>query len=78
MPSSGDCTRVRVKHGIYRQTNGKYAVGVMVGGRPRFCTLEAVTLRDARKQREQLVDYADAVRGLRISALNTVEYNPFE
>ena len=66
MPSSGDCTRVRVKHGIYRQTNGKYAVGVMVGGRPRFRTLEAVTLRDARKQREQLVDYADAVRGLRI------------
>ena len=78
MPSSGDCTRVRVERGIYRQTNGKYAVCVMVGGRPRFRTLEAVTLRDARKQREQLVDYADAVRGLRISALNTVEYNPFE
>ena len=34
MPSSGDCTRVRVEHGTYRQTNGKYAVGVMVGRRP--------------------------------------------
>ena len=54
MPSSGDCTRVRVERGIYRQTNGKDAVCVMVGGRPRFRTLEAVTLRDARKQRELL------------------------
>ena len=54
MPSSGDCTRVRVERGIYRQTNGKYAVCVMVGGRPRFRTLEAVTLRDARKQCELL------------------------
>jgi hypothetical protein len=49
-----------------------------LAGAPHFRTLEAVTLRDAQEQREQLVDYADAVRGLRISALNTVEYNPFE
>ncbi len=54
MASSGDSRRVRVARGIYRQTNGKYAVCVMVAGRPRFRTVEAVTLEDARKQRELL------------------------
>jgi integrase len=54
MPSSGDCTRVRVERGIYRQTNNKFAACVMVDGRPRFRTLEATDLTEARRQRELL------------------------
>jgi integrase len=46
--------RTRVERGIYRQANGKYAVCVMVDGRARFRTLEAASLRDARRQRQAL------------------------
>jgi len=44
MPSSGGSRRVRVERGIYRQTNGRYAVCVIVDGQPRFRTLNAATL----------------------------------
>ena len=54
MPSSGGNSRVRVERGIYRQTNGKYAVCVRVDGRARFRTLEVATLVEAREQRELL------------------------
>src|SRR5207247_8853915 len=54
MPSSGGSRRVRVERGIHRQTNGRSAVCVMVDGQPRFRTLGAVTLTEARKQRELL------------------------
>jgi hypothetical protein len=43
-----------MERGIYRQSNGKYAVCVMVDGRPRFRTLEASRLDEVRTQREQL------------------------
>ena len=33
--------RRRVERGIYEQENGKYAVCVMVTGRPHFRTLDA-------------------------------------
>ncbi|MGH3001738.1 MAG: tyrosine-type recombinase/integrase [Gaiellaceae bacterium] len=46
--------RRRIECGIYEQPNGKYAVCVMVGGRPRFHTLDAATLKDARRQRAVL------------------------
>jgi integrase len=45
---------VRVKRGIYRQKNGKYAVCVRVDGRARFRPLEAATLVEALRQREAL------------------------
>jgi hypothetical protein len=54
MPSSGGSRRVRVERGIYRQTNGRYAVCVMVEGRPRFRTIDAGSLSGARRQRELL------------------------
>src|SRR2546425_4543530 len=54
MPSSGSSRRVRVERGIYRQTNGRYAVCVMVEGRPRFRTIDAGSLSGARRQRELL------------------------
>jgi len=54
MPSSGGSRRVRVERGIYRQTNGKYAVCVRVDGQARFRTLEAATMVEAREQRELL------------------------
>jgi integrase len=50
---SGPCRR-RLERGIYEQPNGKFAVCVMVAGRPRFRTIEAVTLEEARQQRELL------------------------
>lgn len=56
MARSGDSRRVRVERGIYRQPNGKFAVCVRVNGRARFRTLEAVTLAEAREQRELLQD----------------------
>ena len=54
MPSSGGSRRVRVERGIHRQTNGRYAVCVMVEGRPRFRTIDAGSLSEARRQRELL------------------------
>jgi len=41
--------RTRLERGIYRQSNGAYAVCVMVDGRARFRTLPARTLADARR-----------------------------
>ena len=58
MPSSGDSRRVRVERGIYRQTNGRYAVCVMVEARPRFRTIDAGSLPEARRQRELLQSIA--------------------
>jgi hypothetical protein len=49
---------VRVERGIYRQTNGRYAVCVMVEGRPRFRTIDAGSLSGARRQRELLQSVA--------------------
>src|SRR5712691_3340045 len=60
MPSSGGSRRVRVERGIYRQTNGRYAVCVMVEGRPRFRTIDAGSLSGARRQRELLKSIARA------------------
>jgi integrase len=51
---------VRVKRAIYRQTNGRYAVCVMVEGRPRFRTIDARSLSGARRQRELLQSAAHA------------------
>ena len=58
MPSSDGSRRVRVERGIYRQTNGRYAVCVMVDGQPRFRTLNAATLGEVRIQRELLQNVA--------------------
>lgn len=46
--------RYRVERGIYRQPNGKYAVCVMVDGRPRFRTLDVATVSEARAHRQLL------------------------
>jgi hypothetical protein len=46
--------RRRVERGVYQQPNGKYAVCVRVDGRARFRTVEAITLVEAREQRELL------------------------
>jgi integrase len=54
MSNSGAGRRVRVERGIYRQANGRYAVCVMVEGRPRFRTIGAVALPEARRERELL------------------------
>jgi hypothetical protein len=45
--------RVRVERGIYRQPNGKYAVCIMLEGKPRFRTV-GYDLELARKERETL------------------------
>jgi integrase len=52
--SSQLARRRRLERGIYQQPNGRYAVCVMVDGRPRFRTLSAPTLSEARRQRELL------------------------
>jgi integrase len=54
MTRSGGRRRMRVERGIYRQANGRYAVCVMVEGRPRFRTVDSVTLAEARDERELL------------------------
>ncbi len=56
--SSRPDRRRRVERGIYEQPNGRYAVCVMVDGRPRFRTLGAVTLSEARRQRKLLQSIA--------------------
>jgi hypothetical protein len=43
MDGKSPTRRRRVERGIYEQENGKYAVCVMVAGRPRFRTLDART-----------------------------------
>ncbi|SRR6266508_2122046 len=49
--SSRSERRRRVARGIYQQGNGRYAVCVMVDGQPRFRTLSATTIDEARRQR---------------------------
>jgi integrase len=49
--------RVRVERGIYRQTNGRYAVCVMIDGRPSLRTV-AGDLEQARVERELLREAA--------------------
>jgi Phage integrase, N-terminal SAM-like domain len=49
--------RVRVERGIYRQTNGRYAVCVMIDGRPSLRTV-AGDLEQARVERELLREVA--------------------
>jgi integrase len=56
--SSRSDRRRRVARGIYRQPNGRYAVCVMVDRQPRFRTLSATTMDEARKQRELLQSIA--------------------
>jgi integrase len=58
--SSRSGRRRRVARGIYAQPNGRYAVCVMVDGRPRFRTLGATTVGEARRQRELLQTIARA------------------
>jgi integrase len=50
--------RRRVERGIYAQPNGRYAACVMVDGHPRFRTLSAATIGEARRQRELLQSIA--------------------
>ena len=45
--------RVRVKRGVYRQPNGKYAVCFMLDGKPRFRTVDG-DLDAARSARARL------------------------
>src|SRR5438874_3884212 len=55
MAASSHSDRRRcVARGIYAQPNGRYAVCVMVDGHPRFRTLSATTIGEARTQRELL------------------------
>ena len=56
--SSRSDRRRRVARGIYVQPNGRYAVCVMVDGRPRFRALSATTMGEARRQRELLQSIA--------------------
>jgi integrase len=56
--SSRSDRRRRVARGVYEQANGRYAVCVMVDGRPRFRTLSATTLDEAQRQRELLQSVA--------------------
>jgi integrase len=51
--------RERVERGVYRQPNGKFAVCFMLGGKPRFRTVEG-DLDDARSARARLVITAQA------------------
>jgi hypothetical protein len=53
--------RVRVERGIYRRASGRYAVCVMIDGKPRLRIVTATTVAEAREQRELLV--AAARRG---------------
>jgi len=46
--------RRRIERGIYEEPNGKYAVCVMVAAKPRFRTIDARTLTEARRQRALL------------------------
>ena len=55
--SSESTGRVRVERGIYRQTNGRYAVCVMIDGRPSLRTV-AGDLEQARVERELLREAA--------------------
>jgi hypothetical protein len=50
--SSRSDRRRRVARGIYQQSNGRYAVCVMVDGQPRFRTPSAATISEARRRRE--------------------------
>lgn len=54
MTSAEGRRRVRIERGIYRQGNGKFAVWVMVAGRPRFRTVDAATVAEARQRRALL------------------------
>jgi hypothetical protein len=56
--SSRPDRRRRAARGIYEQSNGRYAVCVMVDGKPRFRTLSAATISEARMQRELLQSIA--------------------
>jgi integrase len=51
--------RVRVERGIYRQTNGRYVVCVMIDGRPPSLRTVAGDLEQARVERELLREAAD-------------------
>jgi integrase len=46
--------RRRIERGIYEEPNGKYAVCIMVAAKPRFRTIDARTLTEARRQRALL------------------------
>jgi hypothetical protein len=56
--SSHSDRRRRVARGIYQQPNGRYAVCIMVDRQPRFRTLSATTMDEARRQRELLQSIA--------------------
>jgi integrase len=53
------CRRLRVERGVYRQSNGKYAVCFMLDGKPRFRTVDG-DLDAARSARARLAIAAQA------------------
>jgi integrase len=53
------CRRVRVERGVYQQPNGKYAVCFMLGGKPRFRTVDG-DIDAARSARARLAIAAQA------------------
>ena len=54
MVTTTGLARRRIERGIYEQRNGRYAACVMVNGKPRFYTLSATTISEARRHRELL------------------------
>src|SRR5712691_13316918 len=55
MTTSSPWRRARVERGVYLQPNGKYAVCVRIGGKPRFRTVAASTVAEARRERALLI-----------------------
>jgi len=58
-PAEVPIGRARVERGVYQQPDGKYAVCFMLGGKPRFRTVDD-DLDDARSARARLVIAAQA------------------
>jgi integrase len=55
MSTSNPWRRTWVERGVYLQPNGKYTVCVRIDGKPRFRTVAAVTVAQARRQRALLI-----------------------
>src|SRR5258708_584236 len=57
---SREWRRTRLERAIYLQPNGRYSVCVMIDGKPRFRTVIAETIVEARRERERLCEAAKA------------------
>jgi len=55
MATTSPWRRARVERGVYLQPNGKYTVCVRIGGKPRFRTVAALTVAEARRERALLI-----------------------